>query len=73
MLDSAAYEANPSIRQTIHDALNDRSLGIQLLNHRAYELHRSTMTRVHPDGRKDIFAEPEPMHFLLTGNPADTS
>lgn len=39
-LDSAAYEANPSIRQMPHEALNDRFLGVQPLTHRAYELSR---------------------------------
>jgi len=59
-IDSATYEADPGIRQQLHDALNDRFLGVQLFTHRGYELSRSTMTRVHPDGRKDIFIEPEP-------------
>jgi len=65
-LDSAAYEANPSIRQTIHEGLNDRFLGVQLLTHRAYELSRSTMTRVHPDGRKDVFLEVEGRIVITT-------
>jgi hypothetical protein len=70
-LDSAAYEANPSIRQTLHEGLNDRFLGVQLLTHRAYELSRSTMTRVHPDGRKDVFLEVEPARIVITGHPVD--
>lgn len=70
-LDSAAYEVNPSIRQTLHKALNDRFLGVQLMTHRAYELSRSTKTRVHPDGRKDVFIEPEPGHIVITGRPVD--
>jgi hypothetical protein len=84
-LDSPAYEANPAIRQTLHEGLNDRCLGVQLLTHRAYELSRSTMTRVHPDGRKDVFLEAEHeaprdrsrsqrelniSHLALTGDPA---
>ena len=28
-LESAAYDANPSIRQTLHEGLNDRFLGVQ--------------------------------------------
>ena len=70
-LDSASYEANPSIRQTLHDGLNDRFLGVQLLSHRAYELSRSTMTRVHSDGRKDVFLEVEPARIVITGHPVD--
>ena len=70
-LDSAAYQANPSIRRTLHDGLNDRFLGVQLLTHRAYELSRSTMTRVHPDGRKDFFLEVEPARIVIAGHPVD--
>jgi len=70
-LDSAAYQANPSIRRTLHDGLNDRFLGVQLLTHRAYELSRSTMTRVHPDGRKDFFLEVETARIVITGHPVD--
>lgn len=70
-LDSAVYEANPSIRQALHEGLNDRFLGAQLLTHRAYELSRSTMTREHSDGRKDVFLEAEPVRFALTCHPGD--
>jgi hypothetical protein len=59
------------MRQTLHEALNDRFLGVQLLSHRAYELSRSTMTRVHSDGRKDVFLEAEPARIVVTGHPVD--
>jgi hypothetical protein len=58
---SEIYDANPSIRQDLHNALNDRFLGAQLLSFRAYELSDSTMTRLHPDGRRDTFIEPKPV------------
>ena len=70
-LDSAAYERNPSVRQTLHETLNDRFLGVQLLSHRAYALSRSSMIQVHPDGRKDIFLEVEPARISVTGQRAD--
>lgn len=70
-LDAALYEAKQSIRQTLHQGLDDRFLGVQLLTHRAYELSRSTMTRVHPDGRKDFFVEPESGRIAITGYAAD--
>jgi hypothetical protein len=56
-IDTAIYEAKPDMREGLHEALNGRFLGAQLLTHRAYELSRPTMTRVHPDGRKDLFIE----------------
>lgn len=70
-IDSAIYEANPSMRQGLHDGLNDRFLGVQFLTHRAYDLSSSKMTRVHPDGRRDIFIEPEPERLLISDGTAD--
>jgi len=70
-IDSAIYDANPTMRQSLHDAMNDRLLGVQLLSHRSYELARSTMTRVHPDGRKDVFLEVEPARIVMTAHPVD--
>ena len=70
-IDAAVYKANPAIRETLHDALNARFLGVQLLTHRAFELSRSTMARVHPDGRRDIFLEAEPGHILISGGTVD--
>ena len=56
---SSIFDLNPSIRRTLHDSLNDRFLGVQLLTHCPYELSMSTITRVHPDGRRDISMEPK--------------
>jgi hypothetical protein len=71
-IDSAIYEANPSMRQGLHDALNDRFLGVQLFTHRAYELSKPTMTRVHPDGHKDYFVQLEPDRLVLSDGTVDT-
>jgi len=71
-IDSAIYSAYPDMRWVLHDALNDRFLGVQLLTHRAYELSRPTMSRVYPDGHKDIFIEAEPGHFAISGGVADS-
>ena len=70
-IDSAIYEANPSMRQELHGALNDRFLGVQLLSHRAYELSDPTMIRLHPDGRRDIFMELEPGCLVMSGGTVD--
>src|ERR687898_617078 len=70
-IDSLVYEADPSMRQRLHDALNDRFLGVQLLSHRAYQRSKPKMTRVHPDGRKDFFMEAEPGRFVISGNSVD--
>lgn len=70
-MDSAIFEADPDMRQRLHDALNDRFLGVQLFTHCAYELSRSTKTRVHPDGRRDIFIEPETGRIVISGGTPD--
>lgn len=71
IIDSVIYEANPTMRQTLHDALNDRFLGVQLFTHRAYELSRPTMTRVHPDGRRDISLDIETANMVTTSHAVD--
>jgi hypothetical protein len=70
-IDSSVYEADPSMRQRLHDALNDRFLGVQLLSDRAYQLSKPTMTRVHPDERRDFFVEPEPERLKISDNLVD--
>ena len=70
-IDSAIYEAKPEMRAELHDALNDRFLGVQLLTHRAYELSRPNVSRVHPDGREDYFKEPETARLAVSGSTPD--
>jgi hypothetical protein len=70
-IDSALHDSNPGMRQALHDALNDRFLGVQLLSHTAYELSRSSMIRLHPDGRRDIYLDAQPGEFVLTGETVD--
>lgn len=67
-IDSAIYEANPDLRQRLHEELNGRFLGVQLVTHRAYKLSRATMMRVHPDGHRDIFWEAEPGGIVVGGS-----
>ena len=70
-IDSAMYQRNPNMRGVLHEALNDRFLGVQLLTHRAYELSSSTMTRVHPGGRREILCEGETGRYVASGSTAD--
>lgn len=52
------YNNDPELRDKLHNSLNDRFLGTQLVSHADYKLSDSTMHLLHPDGRKDttIFA-----------------
>lgn len=70
-IESSIFDSNPSIRQGLHDSLNDRFLGVQLLTHRPYELSKSTITRVHPDGRRDISIELESACIVVSGGSVD--
>jgi len=70
-IDSTIYDADPSTRQRLHASLNDRFLGVQMLTHRAYELPKPVMTRLHPDGRREIFMDLEPGRIVFTGTHAD--
>ena len=70
-IDSSVYDGNPSIRKMLHDSLNDRFLAVQLLTHRAYELSKSTLTRVHPDGRKHVLLEVETSYHAVSSDTLD--
>ncbi|MCX5820104.1 MAG: hypothetical protein NT047_09380 [Deltaproteobacteria bacterium] len=61
-----AYDKNPSVRDDLHNVLNDRFLGVQLLTHKPYELSKASMYRLYPDGRKDITVFVEPCVLTLS-------
>jgi hypothetical protein len=56
-IDPTVYDADPAIRDRLHNDLHSRFLGVQVVTHRPFELSRSGMSRVHPDGRRDRFLE----------------
>lgn len=53
------FDNDPTMKDDLTNSLNDRFLGGQLLTHKAYQLSKASMYRLHPDGRRDItvFAE----------------
>lgn len=58
-ISSALYNEHHEMRDVLHNKVNDRFLGIQLLTHKPYELSQSSMYRLDSDGHKHItmFAE----------------
>jgi hypothetical protein len=70
-IDAAVYDANPSMRDTLHGALNARFLAVQLLSHSPFELSKPTMARLHEDGHRDIFVELEGAVLHLSGGLLD--
>jgi hypothetical protein len=70
-IDASVFDRDPFLRQSLDAALNDRFLGVQLLTHQPYQLSESTITRLHPDGRKDRFIELEAEQLKLSGEILD--
>lgn len=58
-INPSAYDKEHKMRDYLHQSLNDRFLGAQLVTHKPYELSKASVHRLHPDGRKDgtMFAE----------------
>lgn len=67
----ATYDADQSMRMSLHEALNGRFRGVQLINHRSFKLSNPTVIRVHPDGRRDISIELEGAEIKVTAGDVD--
>lgn len=65
------YDTNPAIRDMMHSSLNDRFLGAQIVSFRAFDLSEPTRTRIHADGRRDVFIEVKSASLVLTGHAPD--
>src|SRR5207249_1962903 len=71
-IDAAIYDANPSMRDDLHQLLNCRFLGVQLVSHRDYELTNSpNAIRLHPDGHRTISVEVIGAAAVIIGGRAD--
>jgi hypothetical protein len=56
-IDSAVYDANPSMNDELDHVLRAHFNGVQLVRQEAYDLSGPAKTIVHPDGRRDVFLE----------------
>lgn len=65
------YDGNAAMRDELHNALNARFLGVQMFSHKPYHLSKSSMYRMHPDGRRDVTVFVEPVTIQFTVNPVD--
>lgn len=70
-LSASAFDADESIRQRLHDSLFDRMRGIQLLTRKPFQLTKSRLTRIEPDGRRHISFELEGGVLTLSGGTVD--
>ena len=53
-IDPTVYDKEHKMRDELHQILNDRFLGVQLFTYKPYELSKSSMRRVYPDGHQEI-------------------
>src|SRR5215213_5273848 len=58
-INSAVYDEEHKMRDLLHNKVNDRFLGVQLLTHKPYNLSKSSMYRLDSDGHKHITIFPE--------------
>ena len=68
---SEVYDANPDIVAEIHASLKARLLGVQLVSFRPFDLSDARRTRLHADGRKDIFITLKGASMTITGGTVD--
>lgn len=66
-----AYSPDHSLRTELHEELSARFLAAQVLGHKPFTLTKPSVTRLHPDGRKDAWLFAEPATLTLTGGNAD--
>ena len=70
-IDSAIYDPEHKLRDVLHDAVNDRFLGVQLLTHKPYNLSKASMYRLDAEGRKHITVFPESIVSIMTFGTVD--
>lgn len=64
---SDSLDANPEIRNVIHENLLDRFFGAQLVSHKPFNLSESSLTRVNADSSKTHFVEVADTAFAISG------
>jgi len=60
------YGGEHKMREELHQSLNDRFLGVQLLTHKPFTLSKASMCRIHPDGRRDVTIFPDSCVMTMT-------
>jgi len=68
---SDKYPDDHSVRNQLHGELDSRFMGAQVLSHKPYTLSKSNVSRLHLDGRKDVWAFVEGARIAITGGTVD--
>src|SRR4051812_45852640 len=66
-MEARFYDRNLSVRDELHQQLEGRFLGAQLINRILYTLSQSNITRISFDGRRHFTLAAEPGGYLLLG------
>jgi hypothetical protein len=56
-INSAVYDANPSMSDALHHVLKAHFIGVQLVRYKGYILSSPAKTIIHPDGSRIVFLE----------------
>jgi hypothetical protein len=64
---SLTYDANPSLKEILHNCLNNQFLIQQLFTHKPFKLSQPVKIIVHQDGRKHYFLELESAPIKVSG------
>ncbi len=67
----AQYPADHSARNQLHAELDARFMVAQVLSHKPYTLSKPSLSRLHPDGRKDPCIFPEAATLVISGSTID--
>ncbi len=62
------YDSKKDARLNIHEEVNALFLGSQTLNFKPFHLSKPSMSRLRPDGRKDVTIYPDPIECKVTAN-----
>lgn len=64
-------EEESQMRQKLHESLNNRFLGVQLLTHKPFELSTPVKYHLRLDGKRDVFIQLKPATLTFTAIPVD--
>ena len=65
------YEEDNTIRDQLHETLNDRFLAVEFLTHKPYELSMPGVHKRYPDGHKDLFVTVRDAVSVTDATPID--
>jgi len=65
------YPSDHRLRIQLHEELNARFLAAQVLAHKPYTLGKPNVSRLYPDGRRDVWAFPEGISLTISCGSGD--